>query len=309
VSLQRLARALEVPLAAFSAADGGGGQEVSLRVLGPMVATSPNGSLINLGSERQRAVLGLLAMSPDAAVPVEAIVDALWHGDPPASGVNTVQVFVSRLRRLLTPAGARRSEERTIERIYRGYRLNFDDRQLDLLAYSGIVARARRAADGGDLTAACALYGQAMACWSDAPLSDVPMLSTHPWVYALSSERIATTVEYADVAMRLDRHEEVIPLLRAVTQAEPLHEAAHARLMISLAGSGQRAAAIEVFDAVRRRLAEELGVDPDNMLMEAHQHVISSNGGNAAGSSPLIVRQPYLATLPGVGNWTSSDSP
>jgi DNA-binding SARP family transcriptional activator/DNA-binding XRE family transcriptional regulator len=278
-SLERLARALEVPLTEFSAADGGSGQEISLRILGPMVATLPDGSLINLGPERQRAVLGLLAMSSGTAVQLETIVDALWHAGPPVSAVNAVQVLVSRLRRLLTPAGARNAEG-SIERIHRGYRLNLGEGQLDLLAYYGMAARARRAVASGDLATACALYGQAMARWRDAPLSDVPVLSTHPWVYSLSSERMATTIEYADVAVRLDRHEEVIPLLRAATQAEPLHEAAHARLMISLAGSGQRAAAMEVFDTVRRRLAEDLGLDPDRKLVEARQYVIRPDIGS-----------------------------
>ena len=265
-----------------------------------MVATWPDGSLINLGPERQRAVLGLLALSPGMPVQLDSIIDALWD-EPPRRRSTPCRVWCARLRRLLSPARCRGDEEGTIERLYRGYRLNLDEGQLDLLAYSGMVTRAREAARSGDLLTACTLYGQAMACWRDAPLSDVFILSTHPWVYALSREWMAATIEYADVAIRLDRHEEVLPLLRAATQAEPLNEAAYARLMISLAGSGQRAAAMEVFDTVRRRLAEDLGVDPDRKLVAAHQYVIRSDGGSADRYWPLAARRPDLAwpTLPG----------
>jgi DNA-binding SARP family transcriptional activator len=57
--------------------------------------------------------------------------------------------------------------------------------------------------------------------------------------------------------------------------AEPLYEEAHAWLMVTLAVTGQQAAALRVFARVRRRLKEELGVIPSPVLASAHAQVLS----------------------------------
>lgn len=51
-----------------------------LRVLGPLEARA-GGQRVGLGPPRQRAVLGLLAVSPAELVSRETIIDALWGED------------------------------------------------------------------------------------------------------------------------------------------------------------------------------------------------------------------------------------
>jgi DNA-binding SARP family transcriptional activator len=66
----------------------------------------------------------------------------------------------------------------------------------------------------------------------------------------------------------------VLPHLRSLTLREPLHERAHALLMIALAGSGEQAAALTVFEDLRHRLDEQLGMRPCPELADVHQRVL-----------------------------------
>jgi transcriptional regulator with XRE-family HTH domain len=77
------------------------GRGLWVQVLGPL-AVWRDGAAVPLGGPAQRAVLGLLALSPGSLVHRSAIIDVLWPDSPPAGAVNLVQAHVSRLRKMLT---------------------------------------------------------------------------------------------------------------------------------------------------------------------------------------------------------------
>ena len=79
-------------------------------------------------------------------------------------------------------------------------------------------------------------------------------------------------------------------LLEALAREQPLEERVHARLMVALAGAGQQAAAIGVFEALRRRLDEDLGVRPGPELTAAHQRVLRQDIRPAAGTAAVTGR-------------------
>src|SRR5881397_741188 len=70
------------------------------RVLGPLEALGSAGPL-PLGGAKQRAVLALLLLNANRVVSRERLIDELWGDDPPETAVASVQVYVSRLRKLL----------------------------------------------------------------------------------------------------------------------------------------------------------------------------------------------------------------
>ena len=61
----------------------------------------------------------------------------------------------------------------------------------------------------------------------------------------------------------------------------PLDESAQARLVRACHGAGQRACAFEVYRSTRRRLAEELGVDPAPELVSAYQMLLRGDADPA----------------------------
>ena len=73
---------------------------VDIRLLGP-VAAFRDGEPGALGGPRQRAVLARLALAAGQVVTIDRLIDDVWAGDPPPTAVNTVQSYVSLLRRAL----------------------------------------------------------------------------------------------------------------------------------------------------------------------------------------------------------------
>src|SRR6184192_671340 len=69
-------------------------------VLGPLEVRGGDGSL-PLGGPKQRALLALLLLDANRVVSRERLIDELWGESPPETAVKAVQVYVSRLRKLL----------------------------------------------------------------------------------------------------------------------------------------------------------------------------------------------------------------
>ena len=131
-SVTRLAEALQLSgrqrseLAALAAApaisrppgppkaDDNGKPRVRVEVLGP-VGASRNGAPVPLGPVRQRAVLALLALHADTGLSRAAIIDALWHDDPPAAAVVMVQGYITQIRGLLGSVGGVETDDHRID--------------------------------------------------------------------------------------------------------------------------------------------------------------------------------------------------
>ncbi len=179
------------------------GHGLRLAVLGPVTAWR-DGVRIDLGPSRQRAVLGLLALTPNVPVHRTTIIDALWGDDPPATAVHLVQVYVNRLRRLLDPGQIRTSAGTS-------YELAAADGQLDLLVFDAQASRAARAQAAGELGQACEAYVRALEAWRAEPLADLEILHAHPVVVALRQRRSDLIIRYAEAATAAGRRKRCCP--------------------------------------------------------------------------------------------------
>ena len=77
---------------------------IEVSVLGPLRARR-DGADLAIGGRRQRAVLTRLALAGRDAVAADRVIDDLWAGEPPPSATNTLQSYVSNLRRILGGGG------------------------------------------------------------------------------------------------------------------------------------------------------------------------------------------------------------
>src|SRR5215469_14795883 len=113
------------------------GRGIKIAVLGPVTAWR-DGVRFGLGAARQRAVLGLLALTPNVPVHRKTIIDALWGDDGPATAVHMVHVYVNRLRGLL-------DADRLATSAGTSYELVAAGDQLDLMVFEAHASRATQA--------------------------------------------------------------------------------------------------------------------------------------------------------------------
>src|SRR6185503_8472601 len=111
---------------------------------------------------------------------------------------------------------------------------------------------------------------QALTLWRGPVLSGAEdRVRRHPAAHYLHRRRLDAALAYAGLAIAGGEHQRAKRKLLDLAEEEPLHEGLHAALMIALAGSGEQAAALTLFTQMRRRLADQLGVDPGAEIMDA----------------------------------------
>jgi DNA-binding SARP family transcriptional activator/DNA-binding XRE family transcriptional regulator len=244
-----------------------------LAVLGPLEAWR-DGLPLPLGSPARRAVLGMLLIDPGVLVRRDMIIDVLWGDSPPRTAAGLVQAHVARICKLLNSHHRFGGNGGVINSLGGAYRLSVSHTEVDVLAFRDLAVRAAAGRAAGDDVTAVECYEHAMSLWRGEPLADVDVLCGHPGITALRRELTGVLLQYAEVACSLGQHHRVLPRLQALANAEPFNEAAHARLMIALAGSGQQEAAIRVYEDVRSRLDRELGIYPGEELAETYVRVL-----------------------------------
>src|SRR5262249_4677653 len=106
------------------------------RILGPIEAVV-DGRPPALGAPKQPGVLALLLVNRGRVVSSDQLIDGLWGERPPASALQSLQVYVHGLRRAL---GGER-----IETSGRGYRAVVGEDELDLERFERALARGRAA--------------------------------------------------------------------------------------------------------------------------------------------------------------------
>ena len=108
--------------------------------------------------------------------------------------------------------------------------------------------------------------------------------------------------------IRLGRHAEVLPDLTAAADTDPLRERLAGLRIRALCAAGRQPDALAVYAALRRTLADQLGVDPSAELQEIH---LAALRGEFAPPAPVADRLPTrLKTFVGrTGAFSSAGTP
>nr|WP_296073464.1 BTAD domain-containing putative transcriptional regulator [uncultured Actinoplanes sp.] len=263
-----------------------------LSILGPVRARR-GATDLELGGRQQRLLLALLLARAGSVVGLAELVDAIWADDPPVSAVNTIHRAIGVLRRLIEPDLPVRAPGEHIVRHSAGYRLEVGEDALDLLQFRAYARRARQAADDADKTR---LHAAALALWQGPCAAGLePVSRTHPVFVALEAELAQVARDAADVALRSGTAGMILPDLLRIGGWTRLDEAMQARIMLTLAAQGRQAEALETYHQVRRRLAEELGIDPGAELRRSHDRVLRGQDGPAVTPAQLPPDHPYYS--------------
>ncbi|MFI5956751.1 BTAD domain-containing putative transcriptional regulator [Cryptosporangium sp. NPDC051539] len=230
-----------------------------VRVLGPTSVVASDGRELDLGARRHVEVLALLAAHRRRHVSAETLADLVWRGDPPPSATTTLQGYISRLRRLLEPERAANASPTWIVTVSDGYRL---DLPLDADRFEADVRQARELLDAAPGRAAD-LLGAALASWRGPAYAEVrDVEAVLPEVHRLEELRVVAREAHAQALLAAGEDAEVVPDLRRLVAEYPMRERGPALLATALYRSGRQADALTVLRDLRRRLVDELGVDP-----------------------------------------------
>jgi DNA-binding SARP family transcriptional activator/tetratricopeptide (TPR) repeat protein len=237
---------------------------VELGVLGPLELVS-EGEPIPLGGPKQRLVLGLLAARRGHIVGLDELIDGLWPDGPQARPRKTVQVYVTRLRRALGDrADAIRSEAG-------GYRL---DPAVVTVDADTFEAEVREATAETDEDRAAEVLRRALGRWRGDAFGDLrECLDLVPDAVQLDSRRLAAQHELFERVVRR-RPREVLAELEQAVEANPLHEGFAGQLMTAHYLVGRQADALQTYRALRRRLGDELGLEPGPALRELEGRIL-----------------------------------
>ncbi|GIH15162.1 AfsR/SARP family transcriptional regulator [Rugosimonospora africana] len=250
------------------------GETIGFSVLGSIRVVRA-GAELRLGARQQRLVLALLLVRAGSPVPLAELVDLLWDEEAPASAANVVHRHVGVLRRLIEPGLPTRSAGRYILREPSGYRLAADEQSLDLLKFRSLIRHAGRSLHDGDAETALRHFLDGLRLWRGRCAAGLePVSRVHPAFLAVEAERAQAVRDAADAAERCGRLGAVLSPLRHAAEQHPLDESLQSRLLLALAADGRQAEAVEVYRVVRRRLVEDLGIDPGQQLREAYDRLL-----------------------------------
>ena len=244
---------------------------MQIRLIGPVEIDS-NGSVVKIGSPQQRLLVAALAVDAGRLVTAESLIDRIWD-HAPGGARRTLHVLVSNLRRVLAQASGREPDPVTVVRGSGGYVLRLNPARVDMLRLRRLADDARRV----DNTGRVQLLRAAVAVWRGDPLSGLP----GNWA---TRTRAAWWQEYLEVAVAWARAElhtgdaaATIGPLTSLAEEYPLAESVTAMLMRALHAAGRPADALARYEQVRRRLADELGVDPGSELYGVYEATLAAD--------------------------------
>ncbi len=252
-------------------------------VLGPLAVTTDAGEPVTVPGAKVRALLADLLAHRNHVVSADRLIDDLWGDDPPANAAGALQVRVSQLRKALNDAepGARD----LVASRPPGYVLTTDAVDADRFAELAAATDVQR------LTAALEL-------WRGEPYADVADEEfVRAEVTRLAEQRLTVLERLADARLARGEHALVAADLAELVAKHPLREGLRAVQLRALYGAGRQSEALDSYADLRRRLADELGLDPGPELVALHRRILEQDAGLSAPPKAAQVRNSLPARL------------
>jgi predicted ATPase/DNA-binding SARP family transcriptional activator len=260
-----------------------------IAVLGPVTASTDDGTPLAVGGPRVRALLALLALEAGSPVPVPRLMDVIWGRDRPADVTNALHTLVKRLRQACG--------RDTVAARSGGYVLAVAPGDVDAHRFAALTAHARQQAADNLLDEAVRTLDLALAQWSGPALADLAGQGALAAVaHRLDEARLGAVELLADCRHALGRDAESVADLTAHAATDPLRESLIARLMVALTAAGRRSQALALYQNTRETLAEELGIDPGEELATTYLDILREESPALAQAKSAL---PEAAPQPG----------
>ena len=261
--------------------------------MGPL-EVSCAGRPVQLGGHKQRALLVALVLNANRVVATNRLVEMLWGDEAPTTAVHALHVYLSQLRKALKAAGSRPR----IGSHAAGYKLEVDPDELDIARFEHLVVAGREALTRSSAQTALTAFDRALSLWRGPPLADFASESFAAGERARLEElRILAFEDRFDAQLALGLHAEALVELQSVSSEHPLRQRMQSQLMLALYRAGRQAEASDVFQRLRSRLREELGMEPGPELQALLRQILTHDGAlQAAPGSARVSNLPIQLT-------------
>ena len=242
---------------------------VTVRVLGTVEMVEANGVVRDVPGRRLQTLLARLVLQAGHVVSADALIDAVWQDGLPDSPDAALQTQVFRLRNRL-----RFPDAPTVVTRAPGYVLELGSATVDAIEFE----RAVREAIGAEPDVARALLHDALSLWRGPPFAgfeDVESLRAEQ--VRLDELHLQAIEAHATATLACGEPNRAIGDLNAFVLEHPLRAEAHATLMRALSTTGRDAEALRVFQAHRRHLVEELGLEPSPQLRRLEAAILQGD--------------------------------
>lgn len=248
-----------------------------IELFGVTTVTTGDGtvSTTDLGGEKPRRIMEILALSAGVPVPKDHLAELLWDGQPPPSYLGTLESYVCVLRRTL---GLGRGRGATLRTVMRGYLLDPAEVSVDLLEFRRLLRHSTVGADPraalGRLDEALTLVrgellvGDAYAAWAVTERE------------TFRRELVEAATLAATHATTLGEDEHAVQLAQRAIDADALAEDAWCLLMGALWRTGRTTEALRAYLALKEHLAADLGVDPSVAAQDLYLRILRSEGAD-----------------------------
>ena len=227
---------------------------MTVRVLGPLDTGTA------MLQPRERSIFSALVLRLGHPLSVDELAGAYWGAGPrPTTWPAQVKVSVGRIR---ARVGADAVDTRG-----GGYAFGLDSDVVDMVAFERLVSNGRRHLLNGDGERAVDTYRRALALWRGAPFPDLP--DWEPAIIEaarLQEMRETAEEELLEARLAAGEHRSVIADAERLVRERPLREGRWAILALANYRADRQADALAVLREARRRLRDELGVEPGDRL-------------------------------------------
>jgi len=248
---------------------------LEIRVLGP-VEVAWDGSLIDIGGVKARALVARLLVDRNIVVSADALADSLWgEQDGSNAGQIALRSTVSRLRKRIRAAGG---PEDVIVTRSPGYVLAIGPEVTDAHRFEQLVTAGRQALRDRRPADAARLFAEAESLWRGQAYWEV---CDEPFARAearrLDELRLSAVETRIDAELTLGGHAALAGELESLTSAHPLRERLWSQRMLALYRAGRQAEALRVFQELRRILVAELGIEPGHDVTWMEQAILTQD--------------------------------
>ena len=243
---------------------------MTFSILGPLEVRL-EGAPVAVGGRRQRALLALLLLRPNEVVSADSLAAGLWgesrRRPRPIRCRCSSPTYARRSGWLGRTAGSSRSRP-AIGSKWRGG-------ELDLQRFEQLADEGRAALARNELAAAADMLREALALWRGDPLADFayePFAQTT--VARLEELRLSVLEDRLAADLALGRDAELVGELEELVSQHPFREGFRAHLILALYRAGRQSEALAAYQAARKLLLEELGIDPRPELQELERAIL-----------------------------------